>query len=548
MRLKKLELYGFKSFPERTEIVFKEGITAIVGPNGSGKSNIADAVRWVLGEQSAKILRGASMQDVIFGGTQRRKPLSYCEVSLVFDNEDKSLPLDYSEILVTRRVYRSGESEYYLNRASCRLKDVVDLFRDTGIGKEGYSIIGQGRIDEILSRKGEDRRQVFEEAAGIVKFRARKEEADRKLARTQDNISRVDDLLEELKNRLGPLEEDAKNARVYLDLSARLKVLDLNLFLVRSDKMEAKLRENDLDLQNMQAVLAENEHTLQAKTEESDARQAEIRDLDGKITLAHTAQMEGMEAVHRAENAAREVQERRDRRKEDSARIAEERKEAEERIAELDALAAESSGGSDTRSASLEKLTARLEAAKAEEEKARAEEAEKEETLENHKNAMLDAVNRRAAALSNQTRLTTMLSTMETRLEELTVSCGEMRTEGGDLDAAVADARARLEKETAEQDRLSASLREAREGLEAADAEVIEARKAYDLKLAEMRDMESRQKILDEMSKEMEGYSSAVRRVVHRAREKGDTKRPWTWSWARPSSMWSPRMRKRPRN
>ena len=524
MRLKKLELYGFKSFPERTEIVFKEGITAIVGPNGSGKSNIADAVRWVLGEQSAKILRGASMQDVIFGGTQRRKPLSYCEVSLVFDNEDKSLPLDYSEILVTRRVYRSGESEYFLNRASCRLKDVVDLFRDTGIGKEGYSIIGQGRIDEILSRKGEDRRQVFEEAAGIVKFRARKEEADRKLARTQDNISRVDDLLEELKNRLGPLEEDAKNARVYLDLSARLKVLDLNLFLVRSDRMEAKLRENDLDLQNMQAVLAESERTLQAKTEESDARQAEIRDLDGKITLAHTAQMEGMEAVHRAENAAREVQERRDRRQEDRARVAEELKEADERIAELDALAAESSGGSDTRSATLEKLTARLEEAKAEEEKARAEEAEKEETLENHKNEMLDAVNRRAAALSNQTRLTTMLSTMETRLEELTVSCGEMRTEGGDLDAAVADARARLEKETAEQDRLSASLREAREGLEAADAEVIEARKAYDLKLAEMRDMESRQKILDEMSKEMEGYSSAVRRVVHRAREKGDSR------------------------
>ena len=255
MRLKKLELYGFKSFPERTEIVFKEGITAIVGPNGSGKSNIGDAVRWVLGEQSAKILRGASMQDVIFGGTQRRKPLSYCEVSLVFDNEDKSLPLDYAEIQVTRRVYRSGESEYFLNRSSCRLKDVVDLFRDTGIGKEGYSIIGQGRIDEILSRKGEDRRQVFEEAAGIVKFRARKEEADKKLARTQENISRVDDLLDELKHRLGPLEEDAKNARVYLDLSARLKVLDLNLFLVRSDKMEAKLRESDHDLQNMQAVL-----------------------------------------------------------------------------------------------------------------------------------------------------------------------------------------------------------------------------------------------------------------------------------------------------
>ena len=179
MRLKKLELYGFKSFCQRTEIVFNEGITGIVGPNGSGKSNIGDAVRWVLGEQSAKTLRGASMSDVIFNGTQKRKPLSYCEVSLVFENEDRALPMDYAEVMVTRRVYRNGESEYYLNRASCRLKDIIDLFRDTGIGKEGYSIIGQGRIDEILSRRGEDRRQIFEEAAGIVKFMARKEEAEK---------------------------------------------------------------------------------------------------------------------------------------------------------------------------------------------------------------------------------------------------------------------------------------------------------------------------------------------------------------------------------
>ena len=522
MRLKKLELYGFKSFPERTEIVFKEGITAIVGPNGSGKSNIADAVRWVLGEQSAKTLRGASMQDVIFGGTQRRKPLSYCEVSLVFDNEDKSLPLDYAEILVTRRVYRSGESEYFLNRSACRLKDVVDLFRDTGIGKEGYSIIGQGRIDDILSRKGEDRRQVFEEAAGIVKFRARKEEADRKLARTQENISRVDDLLEELKKRLGPLEEDAKNARVYLDYSARLKVLDLNLFLVRSDKMEAKLRENDLDLQNVRTVVVQTEDTLKEKTAERDLRQAEIQDLDGKITAAHTAQMEGMETVHRAETAVREIAERRERRQEDRQRIEEEIQSADERIAELDALAAESGDGSETRSATLDKLTEQLEKAKKEEEKARAEEEKREQTLEEHKSAMLDAINRRAAALSNQTRLTTMISTMETRLEELTVSCEEMRRTGETLEAAVEDAKKRLNAETKEQERLAASLQEARAGLDAADAEVIDARAAYDRKLAEMRDMESRQKILDEMSREMEGYSQSVRRVMHRAQEEND--------------------------
>ena len=522
MRLKKLELYGFKSFSERTEIVFKEGITAIVGPNGSGKSNIADAVRWVLGEQSARVLRGASMQDVIFGGTQRRKPLNYCEVSLVFDNEDKSLPLDYAEVMVTRRVYRSGESEYYLNRAACRLKDVVDLFRDTGIGKEGYSIIGQGRIDDILSRKGEDRRQVFEEAAGIVKFRARKEEADRKLARTLDNISRVDDLLEELKRRLGPLEEDAKNARVYLDLSSRLKVLDMNLFLVRSDRMESRLREADSDLQGIRSVLSATEETIREKTEQRDARQEEIRDLEEKIAGAHSAVMEGLEEVHLAENAVREAEERRERRKEDRTRISEELTSTGERIAELDTLAAESGTGTETRSKTLEKYTEELEKARKAEEDARAEETARETALEEHKNAMLEAVNRRAAALSNQTRLNTMLSTMETRLEELTVSCEEMRKTGAELETAVADARKRLEKETAEQDRLSASLQEVRTRLEEADAQVIGARAAYDQKLAEMRDMESRRNILDEMSRDLEGYSHAVRSVVRLARERKD--------------------------
>ena len=174
MRLKKLEIYGFKSFADRVEMTFDQGITGVVGPNGSGKSNISDAVRWVLGEQSAKTLRGGRMEDVIFGGTEKRKKLPWCEVVLTFDNEDRSLPIDFAEVAVMRRVYRNGDSEYMINRNACRLRDIVDLFRDTGIGKEGYSLIGQGRIDEILSVKSEDRRQVFEEAAGIVKYKARK--------------------------------------------------------------------------------------------------------------------------------------------------------------------------------------------------------------------------------------------------------------------------------------------------------------------------------------------------------------------------------------
>ena len=523
MRLKKLEVYGFKSFADRTEILFNEGITGIVGPNGSGKSNIGDAVRWVLGEQSARTLRGASMQDVIFNGTQRRKPLNYCEVSLVFDNEDRALPLDYAEVSVTRRVYRSGESEYFLNRSGCRLKDVIDLFRDTGIGKEGYSIIGQGRIDEILSRKGEDRRQVFEEAAGIVKFKARKEEADKKLAKTQENMSRVTDIMDEMERRLAPLEEQAGNARVYMKLAEELKELDMNLFLARSDKMEARLREIDSDLQSIRSILDQTEAALQEKTEQRDARQAEIAELETRITEAHTTLMAGMETVHGAQDAMRTVEERRRNRAENRARTEEEQRAAAERIAELDRLAAETDDTGETRAEALREHEERLAEARKAEAEARAEENQKEKALETQKAAVMDAMNRNAAILSDQTRLKTMLQTMESRQEEITKACGTMKDEEDGLEEAVREARKRLETEQAEQARLEEALREARETLEAADAALIEARRRYDEKLKEMRDMESRQKLLDEMSREMEGYAGSVRHLVSHARDTGQT-------------------------
>ncbi|MCR4876685.1 MAG: chromosome segregation protein SMC [Clostridiales bacterium] len=519
MRLKKLELYGFKSFAQRTEIVLNEGITAIVGPNGSGKSNIGDAVRWVLGEQSAKLLRGASMQDVIFNGTQTRKPLSYCEVSLVFDNGDRSLPLDYAEIMVTRRVYRTGESEYFLNRSTCRLKDVVDLFRDTGIGKEGYSIIGQGRIDEILSRKGEDRRLVFEEAAGIVKFRARKEEADRRLAHTRENMNRVDDILDELKRRLEPLEEQAKNARVYLELSAELKELDLNLFLVRSDRMEAKLRDLDSDLLSMKAVLDQTESTLQEKGGQRDSLQSEISALEEKISDAHQAVISGMETLHQAQDAARRVEDRRSRRQENKTRTEEEMAAAAQRLKELEQLFSESESGSESRSRLIEEKEKALEEAQQAETLAREEEASREQALEAHQDAVMDAMNRHAAALNDQTRLKTMFSTMETRLEEVTVTCGEMKQEAREKEEAVRTAQALLTGEESLCQEKNRLWQESVSRLNQADADVIQARQEYDRKLAELRDMESRQKLLSEMSREMEGYAHSVRAAIKQARD-----------------------------
>ena len=241
MYLKSIEVQGFKSFANKTLFEFHNGITCIVGPNGSGKSNVADAVRWVLGEQSSKQLRGANMQDVIFSGTQNRKPQGYASVAITFDNTDRHLNLDYNEVTVSRRIYRSGESEYRLNGAQCRLKDVTELFYDTGIGKEGYSIIGQGQIDKILSGKPEDRRELFDEAAGIVKFKRRKAAAKKKLESEQANMVRLNDIMSELSKQVGPLERQATAAKEYLKLRDELKQYDIDAYAVESSKIESDL-------------------------------------------------------------------------------------------------------------------------------------------------------------------------------------------------------------------------------------------------------------------------------------------------------------------
>ena len=231
MYLKALEIQGFKSFPDKTVLNFGADITAIVGPNGSGKSNISDAILWVMGEQNSRQLRGAKMEDVIFGGTEKRNQMGFAQVTLIIDNTGHIFPRDESEVAVTRRYYRSGESEYYINRQSVRLKDVNELFMDTGMGREGYSIIGQGKIDEILSVKSGERREVFEEAAGISKFRHRKEESERKLQRTEENLVRINDKIAELELQVEPLRQQAETAKKYLVLRDELRVLEISVWL-----------------------------------------------------------------------------------------------------------------------------------------------------------------------------------------------------------------------------------------------------------------------------------------------------------------------------
>ena len=241
MYLKSIEIQGFKSFANKIVFEFHNGITGIVGPNGSGKSNVADAVRWVLGEQRVKQLRGASMQDVIFSGTELRKPQGFAYVAITLDNGDHKLAIEYDEVTVSRRLYRSGESEYRINGSPCRLKDINELFYDTGIGKEGYSIIGQGQIDKILSGKPEERRELFDEAAGIVKFKRRKAIAQKKLEDERQSLVRVNDILSELEKQVGPLEKQSQAAREYLRLKENLKHLDANLFLAETSSLKGQI-------------------------------------------------------------------------------------------------------------------------------------------------------------------------------------------------------------------------------------------------------------------------------------------------------------------
>ena len=523
MRLKKLELYGFKSFAQRTEIVFGEGITGIVGPNGSGKSNIGDAVRWVLGEQSAKTLRGASMSDVIFNGTQKRKPLSYCEVSLVFENDDRALNMDFAEVMVTRRVYRNGESEYYLNRAACRLKDIIDLFRDTGIGKEGYSIIGQGRIDEILSRRGEDRRQIFEEAAGIVKFKARKEEADKKLQRTLENAERVDDILEELNRQLKPLEEQARAAREYLELSAELKILDLNLFLVRSDRAKERLAELDGELMNLRTVLSDTEEALALKTEKRDEYQAEIAQLEEKITSARSALMACAEQVHEAQSTLSALNSRRETRRENRERTEEENQECQHRLDELEALFTRSESEARDQEALVFQAEQALQKARNAAENAEQHAEACENELERHKADVMNALNRLSAVKNDQTRLKTMRAQMESRLEELTASEGALKQQEQSLREAEQQTERRLQEEKSLRNKLADTLADRQDALGRSDAALISLRTQAEQLSASLQSTQSRQKLLSEMTREMEGYNNTVRRAMQYAKDRGMT-------------------------
>ncbi len=336
MYLKRLELQGFKSFADKTILEFMPGITSVIGPNGSGKSNISDAIRWVLGEQSMKSLRGSKSEDIIFAGTQNRKSLGFAESSIVFDNTDGKLPIEYNEVTVTRKIYRTGESGYFINKTPCRLKDVQELFMDTGIGKDGYSIIGQGKIDEILSNKSEDRRHIFEEAAGIVKYRVRKLESEKKLENTKLNLLRINDILSEIEGSIEPLKIQAEKARKFLDLREELKGIEIGLFLHNIDTNKEKLEQikNDEDI-----LLSHNEQAEQKMSELNELKEKlkqEITNITDEIEKAQNLGFESGKQIEQINSNINVANERIANNEENCMRYEEEINQSKVRIQELE--------------------------------------------------------------------------------------------------------------------------------------------------------------------------------------------------------------------
>ncbi len=310
MHLKRLEINGFKSFADKTQLEFVDGIVAIVGPNGSGKSNITDAIRWVLGEQSAKNLRGTKMDDIIFSGSDSRKPVNYAEVSIILDNQNRSLNIDYSEVMITRRLYRSGESEYFINKQNCRLKDISELFMDTGVGKEAYSIIGQGKIDEILSSKAEDRRGIFEEAAGIVRYKSRKKEAKKKLEETEHNLVRIYDLISELEDQVDPLKAQSEKAKLYKEHIKQMKDLNIKIYVHDIENTYQSWQETEIlrrELSEQQVILSSDVNQIDTSIEK---KRWEINQIDKELEELHKKLVEVSERVEQAEGKKEVLKER----------------------------------------------------------------------------------------------------------------------------------------------------------------------------------------------------------------------------------------------
>lgn len=519
MYLKSIEVHGFKSFANKILFEFHNGITGIVGPNGSGKSNVADAVRWVLGEQRVKQLRGSSMQDVIFSGTENRKPLSYAYVAITLDNSDRQLNVDYNEVTVARRVYRSGESEYLINGTACRLKDVNELFYDTGIGKEGYSIIGQGQIERILSGKPEERRELFDEAAGIVKYKRRKATAQKKLEAEQQNLVRVNDILSELEKQVGPLEKQAEKARTYLKKKEELKTYDVNMFLMDMERIEQQSKELEGKIeiagQNLKDVNSSYDN-IKAEYEqtERDMEQADAELVSLREELSNTTVLKGKlegeinvlrEQIHAAEQSEEHFKARQEEIDRDKAQRMEQKA---GHVREMEQFQRELS------SVEEQKIQVMAQYQEIQEEIARCSRG-----IENGKNEMIELLNNKASTKARQQRYDTMKEQVNIRKAQLSKRLLEQKSEEEGLAFMVQECERKYEDARNHYLGLLKQEQELEEKNRQWQQKQAQTTKELEQDTAGYHREQSRLESLVNIAERYDGYGNAIRRVMEKKEE-----------------------------
>ena len=514
MYLKRLELQGFKSFADKTVLDFKPGITTVIGPNGSGKSNISDSIRWVLGEQSMKSLRGSKTEDVIFAGTQNRKSLGFAEASIIIDNSDGKLPIEFTEVTVTRRIYRSGESGYFINKTPCRLKDILELFMDTGIGKDGYSIIGQGKIDEILSNKSEERRHVFEEAAGIVKYRTRKAESEKKLEQSKLNLLRINDILVEIEQNLDPLKIQSEKARKFLDLREELKSIEVGLFIHNIDSYKEKIEEvlKDEDIFNTQ-IVREDERLSNMQEQKESLRQA-IDNITNQIEKMQTLSFESEKKKEKLTSEININKERINNNNSNFERFREEIEESNKRIEELEEEKNQKQGKKDNLYESKEKFVKELEEKEKELATLNDKLSEKEKEIESKKQKV-DANTDERYEITNV--ISTLVANMESSEKRENNIKNEIASYISELDAS------RIHKDEIgkgfyEIDSKRNKIKKELEDIDEKRKEAETKLKDFDTRInnteSEKRIKESRLKFLEETEREKEGYNRSVKAIL----------------------------------
>lgn len=514
MYLKRLELQGFKSFADKTILELMPGITTVIGPNGSGKSNISDAIRWVLGEQSMKSLRGTKSLDIIFAGTQNRKSLGFAEASLVFDNSDGALPIEYTEVTVTRKIYRSGETGYYINKVPCRLKDVLELFMDTGIGKDGYSIIGQGKIDEILSNKSEDRRHIFEEAAGIVKYRTRKQESEKKLEHTKLNLLRINDILSEIEGNLEPLQMQADKAKKYLNLREELKNIEIGLFVYNIEKYKQDLEKVVQDIEIMQSQCNDEEGRLERVKILKEELKSSIDEITETIENMSNIGFESQKQIEQLNSDINVAKTRIANNNENNDRYLKEIEEQNAKIKELKDEIEQKEAKKDNLKQNKEKFEKELNEKQAELDKLTEKLSSKELEIEGYKHTVEENTDKKYELQSKINAQNINYQNFEKRQAQIKQ---EMQSTISELDGT------RLNKEDIakqfneienKKNKAQNSLNEVAKQREEANQKIKSFESNINILSSEMRIKESRLKFLIETEKEKEGYIKSVKSLL----------------------------------